>query len=126
MTDDTANDTEADAASPGSAACACGSEVGPGGHSAAMDPEAKRVLLTRLRRIEGQVRGLHKMIEDERWCADVLTQVNSVQEALRGVSRGLLRNHLAHCAADAVRSGDPARADAVFGELTDLMFRSVR
>ena len=66
------------------------------------------------------------MIDEERWCADVLTQVNSVQEALRGVSRGLLRNHLAHCAADAVRSGDADRADEVFDELTDLMFKSVR
>ena len=91
-----------------------------------MDAATKKLLLTRLRRIEGQVRGVQKMLDDERWCADILTQVNSVQEALRGVSRGLLRNHLAHCAADAIRNGDQAAADAVFDELTELMFRSVR
>ena len=110
------------------AACGCGThaDAGPGGHAVGMDPATKKALLTRLRRIEGQVRGLQKMIEEERWCADVLVQVSSVQEALRGAARELLRNHLAHCAADAVRSGDAARADAVFDELVELMFRSAR
>ena len=80
---------------------------GDGTHAVAVDPEIKRAVQTRLRRIEGQVRGLQKMVEEERYCADVLMQVSSVQEALRGVSRSLLHNHLKHCAAEAIRSDDP-------------------
>lgn len=91
----------------------------------AVDPAIKQRNLTRLRRIEGQVRGLQKMVEEERWCADVLTQVASVQEALRSVSRELLRNHLKHCAASAVRE-DAARADAIHDELVELMFKYAR
>ena len=72
------------------------------------------------------MRGLQRMIEEERYCADVLTQVSSVQEALRGVSRGLLHNHLRHCASTAIRSGDPAQADAMYDELMELMYRSAR
>jgi DNA-binding FrmR family transcriptional regulator len=110
------------------AECACGTQadVGPGGRAAGMDPATKKALLTRLRRIEGQVRGLQKMIEQERWCADVLVQISSVQEALRGSARELLRHHLAFCAAAAVRSGDAERTDAVFDEVVELMFRSAR
>ena len=92
----------------------------------AVDPEIKRAALTRLRRIEGQVRGLQKMVEEERYCADVLMQVSSVQEAIRGVSRALLHNHLRHCASEAIRSEDPARAEAMYEELLDLVFRSAR
>jgi CsoR family transcriptional regulator, copper-sensing transcriptional repressor len=103
--------------------CAC-ARPGDGTHAVAVDPEIKRVVLNRLRRIEGQVRGLQKMMDDERYCADVLAQVSSVQEALRGVSRSLLHNHLKHCAAEAIRSDDPARAEAMYQELVDLAFRS--
>jgi DNA-binding FrmR family transcriptional regulator len=103
--------------------CAC-ARPGDGAHAVAVDPEIKRAVQTRLRRIEGQVRGLQKMVEDERYCADVLTQVSSVQEALRGVSRSLLHNHLKHCAAEAIRSEDPAKAEAMYEELVDLMFRA--
>ena len=85
--------------------CAC-ARPGDGTHAVAVDPEIKRAVLTRLRRIEGQVRGLQKMVEEERYCADVLMQVSSVQEALRGVGRALLHNHLKHCATEAIRSGD--------------------
>jgi DNA-binding FrmR family transcriptional regulator len=81
---------------------------------------------TRLRRIEGQIRGLQKMVEDERYCTDVITQVSSVQEALRGVGRELLRNHLKHCATTAIRTNDPVAAEAVYDELVELMFRGVR
>jgi len=106
--------------------CACA--VGSDGerHAVAVDPELKASVLTRLRRIEGQIRGLHKMVEDERYCADVITQVSSVQEALRGVSRSLLRNHLEHCAASAIRSGEPEAVEAMYDELVDLMFRGAR
>lgn len=82
--------------------------------------------LKRLRRIEGQVRGLQRMVEEERYCADVLTQVSSVHEALRGVARVLFRNHLEHCAASAIRSGNPEAAGAMYDELVELMYRSAR
>ena len=103
--------------------CAC-ARPGDGTHAVAVDPQIKRAVLNGLRRIEGQVRGLQKMMDDERYCADLLTQVASVQEALRGVSRSLLHNHLKHCASEAIRSDDPARAEAMYQELLDLAFRS--
>ena len=111
--------------SPTVAPCACAARPGDGTHAVAVDPEVKRAVLTRLRRIEGQVRGLQKMVEEERYCADVLMQVSSVQEALRGVSRSMLHNHLKHCATSAIRSNDPARAEAMYEELMELVFRSV-
>lgn len=107
------------------APCACGAADAER-HAIAVDPEIKAGVLTRLRRIEGQVRGLQKMVEEERYCTDVITQVNSVQEALRGVGRELLRNHLKHCASAAIRADDPAAAEAVYDELIELMFRGVR
>jgi CsoR family transcriptional regulator, copper-sensing transcriptional repressor len=106
--------------------CACGLRPGDGTHAVAVDPEIKRSVLTRLRRIEGQTRGLQKMVEEERYCADVLTQVSSVQEALRGVGRAMLHNHLRHCATDAIRSGDETRAEAMYDEIMELVYRSVR
>ena len=109
-----------------SASCACGARPGDGKHAVAVDPETKRTVLNRLRRIEGQVRGLQKMVEEERYCADVLTQVSSVQEALRGVGRTLMRNHLKHCATTAIRSGDNDSAEAMYDELVELMYRSAR
>jgi DNA-binding FrmR family transcriptional regulator len=108
------------------ALCACGTRPGDGTHALGVDPELKHAALTRLRRIEGQVRGLQKMVEEERYCTDVLTQVSSVQEALRGVGRALLHNHLRHCATTAIRSGDPAQAEAMYDELMELMYRSAR
>ncbi|HEY7636704.1 MAG TPA: metal-sensitive transcriptional regulator [Gemmatimonadales bacterium] len=106
--------------------CGCGSRPGDGVHAVAVDPDVKRSVLTRLRRIEGQMRGLQKMVEEERYCADVLAQVSSVQEALRGVGRALLHNHLKHCATEAIRSGDPGLAEATYDELMELMYRSAR
>jgi DNA-binding FrmR family transcriptional regulator len=106
--------------------CACGVRPGDGVHAVAVDPEVKRSVMTRLRRIEGQVRGLQKMVEEERYCADVLVQVSSVQEALRGVARALLHNHLKHCATQAIRSGDPSLAEATYDELMELIYRSAR
>ena len=81
--------------------------------------------LKRLRRIEGQVRGLQKMIGEDRYCADILTQVSSVQEALRAVARELMRNHLKHCAAGAIRAGG-TQADSMYEELVDLMYTHSR
>ncbi len=105
--------------------CAC-ARPGDGTHAVAVDPDIKHAVLTRLRRIEGQVRGLQKMVEEERYCADVLMQVSSAQEALRGVSRSMLHNHLKHCAAEAIRSDDPERSAAMYEELLELVFRSTK
>src|SRR6266576_2481967 len=98
-----------------SATCACGVD-GEERKAVAVDPEIKAKNLTRLRRIEGQIRGLQKMVEDDRYCADVLTQISSVHEALRSVARELMRNHLKHCATAAIQAGDES-ADAMYDEL---------
>ncbi len=71
--------------------------------AAAVDETIAVKNLRRLRRIEGQVRGLQKMVEEDRYCADIMTQIASVHEALRAVSRELMRNHLKHCATTAIR-----------------------
>jgi DNA-binding FrmR family transcriptional regulator len=91
----------------------------------AVDPAVKERNRKRLRRIEGQVRGIQKMVDDERYCADVLTQISAVQEALRAVSRELMRNHLKHCASTAIRGG-AADAEAMYDELTDLIYKHAR
>jgi DNA-binding FrmR family transcriptional regulator len=91
----------------------------------AVDDDIKARNLTRLRRIEGQVRGVQKMVEEDRYCADVLVQISSVQEALRAVARELMRNHLKHCATHAIRK-DGAEAEAMYDELIDLMHRHIR
>jgi CsoR family transcriptional regulator, copper-sensing transcriptional repressor len=88
--------------------------------------DIKSANLKRLRRIEGQVRGLQKMIEEDRYCADVLIQLASVHEALRAVGRGLMRNHLEHCATEALRSKDSERAEAMYEELVDLFYKHAR
>jgi DNA-binding FrmR family transcriptional regulator len=104
----------------------CGCEAGsPDRQAVGVDPAIKATALRRLRRIEGQVRGLHKMVDDERYCADIIAQVASVQEALRGVARQLLRNHLKHCATTAIQQGD-VQADAMYDELLDLVYRHLR
>jgi CsoR family transcriptional regulator, copper-sensing transcriptional repressor len=89
--------------------------------AAGVDAGVKERNLKRLRRIEGQVRGLQKMVESDRYCADIMTQVSAVQEALRSVSRELMRNHLKYCATRAIR-GTAAQADAMYDELVDLMY----
>ena len=105
--------------------CAC-ARPGDGTHAVAVDPEIKHAVLTRLRRIEGQLRGLQKMVEEERYCADVLIQLSSVQEALRATGRALLYNHLKYCASEAIRSGSPEQADEIYEEVLELMYRSAR
>lgn len=108
--------------------CACGlPDEAPDGERKAVgvDPSIKAANLTRLRRIEGQVRGLQRMVEEDRYCADILTQLSSVQEALRSVGKELMRNHLKHCAAAAIKSG-PEEAEAMYDELLALMYRSAR
>ena len=92
-------------------------------HATHVPDETKVSLAKRLRRIEGQVRGLQKMVDEERYCADVLVQIASVQEALRSVGKVLLQNHLTHCTATAMRSGNPAEAERVVAELVELWGR---
>ncbi len=87
------------------------------------DQKIKAANLTRLRRIEGQVRGLQKMVEEDRYCADILVQLASVHEALRAVGQRLMRNHLRHCATHAIQSGDPEKAEAMYDELVDLIYK---
>ncbi len=106
--------------------CGCAAGQREDRRAVAVDPEIKAAVLARLRRIEGQVRGLERMVEEERYCADIVTQISSVQEALRAAGRALLRNHLKHCAAAAIRSGDPARTEAMYDELVELLFRGAR
>ena len=92
----------------------------------AVDPAIKDANRKRLRRIEGQIRGLQKMVEEDRYCADIITQVASAQEALRGVARNLMRNHLRHCAAKALRSSKPEEAEAMYDELLNLIYAHLR
>ena len=95
-------------------------------HAAGVDPDIKERNLKRLRRIEGQVRGLQRMVEEERYCADILTQISSVHEALRSVGRELVRNHLKHCAATAIRGGDAREAEEMYDEIIQMMYKHVR
>ena len=81
--------------------------------------------LNRLRRIEGQVRGLQRMITDDEYCIDVLTQIASVSKALQGVGLGLLDEHLRHCVADAVRADD-AQGDEKVHEAVAAVERLLR
>ncbi|HXE10923.1 MAG TPA: metal-sensitive transcriptional regulator [Bryobacteraceae bacterium] len=110
---------------PDNALCGCSIE-GSSRKAVAVDPDIKKSNIQRLRRIEGQVRGLQKMIEEDRYCADIVVQISSVQEALRGVGRALMRNHLEHCASAAIRSGDQERAAKQYEELLELIFKHLR
>jgi DNA-binding FrmR family transcriptional regulator len=89
-------------------------------HAIAVDPEARSRNLNRLKRIEGQVRGLQRMVEGDRYCPDILTQLSSVQEALRAVGRELMRNHMKHCATEAIRKGGRP-AEEMYEELLGMM-----
>lgn len=81
--------------------------------------------LKRLRRIEGQVRGLQRMVENEEYCIDVLTQVSAATKALQSLSLGLLDEHLKHCVADAIAEGGNAATEKV-QEASDAIARLVR
>jgi CsoR family transcriptional regulator, copper-sensing transcriptional repressor len=83
----------------------------------------KQALLGRLRRIEGQVRGVHRMVEQDTYCIDVLTQISAATKALQAVALGLLEGHLAHCVVEAGRAGDPTEK---VKEATDAIARLVR
>ncbi|HEX8849441.1 MAG TPA: metal-sensitive transcriptional regulator [Gemmatimonadaceae bacterium] len=110
-----------------SATCGCGThhDADGGRKAVAVDADIKDRNLKRLRRIEGQVRGLQKMVEDDRYCADIMTQISSVHEALRSVGRELMRNHLKHCATSAIRASD-GDAEAMYDELVEMMYKHSR
>ena len=86
---------------------------------------AKDDYLKRLRRIEGQVRGLQRMVEEDKYCIDILTQVSAATKALQSVALGLLDEHMAHCVVDAARLGGD-EADAKISEATAAIARLVR
>ena len=104
--------------------CGCGTET-EGRKAVAVDAGLKEKNTNRLKRIEGQVRGLQKMVDEDRYCADILTQISSVQEALRSVARELMRNHLKHCATHAFRQGND-EAEAMYDELVELFHKHAR
>lgn len=84
------------------------------------DPESRRRLGQRLKRIEGQVRAIHAMVEDNKYCMDVLTQVTAAQEGLRAVGQEVIRSHLKHCVGQAVGESD-TKADEVIEELLAVL-----
>ena len=88
----------------------------------AIEPGLKSSNITRLKRAEGQVRGIIGMIEADRYCPDVIIQIAAAQESLRAVAKNLLKNHLKHCARAAIKAGE-AEADAMCDELMDVMSR---
>ena len=92
-------------------------------HHGYMGDKAK--YLARLKRIEGQARGLHRMVDEEQYCIDILTQVTAVTSALKAVSLGLLNDHLSHCVADAARKGGP-EAEEKIDEAMQAIKRLVR
>jgi CsoR family transcriptional regulator, copper-sensing transcriptional repressor len=85
--------------------------------------DSKRSLLNRVRRIEGQVSGIERMIEDERYCIDVLTQIGAAQAALDKVALGLLDDHTKTCVVDAKGAERPERAEELMGAVSRLMRR---
>jgi DNA-binding FrmR family transcriptional regulator len=107
------------------AACGCGA-IERSRKAVAVDPSLRAENRRRLRRIEGQVRGLARMVEADRYCADILVQLSSVREALRAVAKNLMRNHLRYCASEAIRSGSARQAEGMYEELLDLIYRHMR
>jgi CsoR family transcriptional regulator, copper-sensing transcriptional repressor len=95
-------------------------DAGPHGYSA-----GKEDYLKRLRRIEGQIRGLQRMVEDDKYCIDILTQVSAATKALQSVSLGLMDEHLQHCVSQAIAEGGTAAEDKI-REASDAIARLVR
>jgi len=91
-----------------------------------MQKETKASCLRRLGRIEGQVRGLARMVEEDRYCIDIVTQLSAVRAALRKVEEEILRDHVAHCVEHAIASGDADEQRQKVAELIDVLSRSNR
>ncbi len=88
--------------------------------------EEQADVFKRLNRIEGQVKGIRRMVEEESYCVDVLIQIASIHEALRGVGKIILRDHLKCCVTEAVQQGDAERTERTYQELMDLMYKYAR
>jgi len=91
-----------------------------------MQKDTKAACLKRLNRIEGQVRGLSGMVEDERYCVDIITQIAAVRAALNKVEQEILRDHIGHCVEHAITSGNHAEQRRKITELVDLLGRASR
>jgi len=91
-----------------------------------MRKDIKSACLKRLKRIEGQVRGLTRMVEDDRYCIDVVTQILAARAALRRVEEEILRDHVGHCVEHAIRSGNKADQRQKIAELMDVIERAGR
>lgn len=91
-----------------------------------MRKEAKGSVLKRLQRIEGQVRGLSRMVEGDRYCIDVITQISAVRAALRRAEEEILRDHVAHCVDGAIKSGNATEQRKKVAELMDVLGRAER
>lgn len=89
-----------------------------------MRADAKRAVRKRLQRIEGQVRGLERMVDEDRYCLDIVTQIAAVRAALRSVEREILRDHVAHCVEHAITSGNEAEQRRKIGELVEVLSRT--
>jgi DNA-binding FrmR family transcriptional regulator len=92
----------------------------------AMQDATKAEVAKRLKRVEGQVRGLARMVEEDRYCIDVVTQISAVRAALRKIEELVLRDHAAHCVAEAIASGDPAARREKLAELIAAFGRADR
>jgi DNA-binding FrmR family transcriptional regulator len=91
-----------------------------------MHKEAKAQVAKRLQRIEGQVRGLSRMVEEDRYCIDIVTQISAVRAALRRVEEEVLRDHVAHCVEGAIASGNRADQRKKIAELMEVLGRADR
>lgn len=91
------------------------------GYMASMQDDTRNACLKRLSRIEGQVRGLSRMLEEDRYCIDIVTQVTAVRAALKKVEEEVLRDHVAHCVEHAIRSGDAGQQRAKVTELIAVL-----
>ena len=91
-----------------------------------MQPDTKASARRRLSRIEGQVRGLARMVEEDRYCVDVMTQIAAVRSALKAVEEELLRDHVAHCVENAIASGDADDQRRKVSELIEVLGRAGR
>ena len=97
-----------------------------GGYIDCMQAQAKTSVLKRLQRIEGQVRGLSRMVEEDRYCIDIVTQLSAVRAALRAAEDEVMRDHAAHCIEHAIASGNQAEQRSKVAELMDVLARSTR
>jgi DNA-binding FrmR family transcriptional regulator len=86
-------------------------------------PPAREEALQRLSRIEGQIKGISKMVDEGRYCVEVLGQISAVQEALRGVGKLIMRNYLENCVTSSLRSGSSKKAKETYGELMDVIYK---